>query len=346
MLINMGAIMSFFDKIQHGVVVKPLFVILHSGPGVGKTEFGRSFPSPHFFDLEESSHALNVSRTRPKSYDELMNDLEDIYRANKLENIQSLIFDPIDELARLIDWKVAEEEKKDHILKVGYQKGFEYSLDYWARFIAKLRDIRDKHNTNMALLAHSEEQTVNDSEKQATYKKTTMRLHKKISSYLFGQVEIVLYAAKERKVIKKGESVYVKDMAERFIYTQLSALYDAKNRIGLPPKLKMPPKDAYSILKAASDKCHAETESKVYKECLGLIAEIKDRDDAQSIKEFCDKQKTNKINLRMCRDRLKKRIEKENSDINNEAANDCDPSKEMDDKNNDTTNHGSQELQK
>lgn len=273
--------MSFFNKIESGRVRKPLYMALYSGPGVGKTSAAATFPNPHFFDFEESSHSLDVSRTRPTSWDEIYKDLMDIRDSQspvdpiRKQTIQTLVFDTIDELERLIHAKVAESKGKQDIGDIGWQKGFDAAVNYWAKLISITRDIRDRHNMNIVFLAHSFSKSKTDLEKEAYFARYQMALHPKASDYIFGQVEMVLFAKKEIAFKTVDDKTFAKDLKTRVLCTSLSAYYDAKNRIGLPDTLPFPKDNMYQILKDAYEKAFNETPGTVLKECL---LELKDID--------------------------------------------------------------------
>lgn len=251
------------------------FVIVHN------TSAAATFPNPHFFDFEESSHSLDVSRTRPTSWDEIYKDLMDIRDSQnpvdpiRKQTIQTLVFDTIDELERLIHAKVAESKGKQDIGDIGWQKGFDAAVNYWAKLISITRDIRDRHNMNIVFLAHSFSKSKTDLEKEAYFARYQMALHPKASDYIFGQVEMVLFAKKEIAFKTVDDKTFAKDLKTRVLCTSLSAYYDAKNRIGLPDTLPFPKDNMYQILKDAYEKAFNETPGTVLKECL---LELKDID--------------------------------------------------------------------
>lgn len=308
--------MSFFDKIQSGVIYKPFFILFYSEPGIGKTDFARSFPDPFFFDFEESTHMINVKRHRPLSFQEILNDLDEIYARPKITEFKSIIFDTADEMERLIHWLVAEDEKKTNIKKVGWNKGYDYAIDYWALLISKCRLIRDKHQIHFIFNAHSQNFNKTDSELEATFNKTTMALNKKAASYLFGQVEMVLYGKKEVAIKHLEEKTFAKDLGTRVMCTQQNVGWDAKNRIGLPSVMPMPFGNGYNVLKEAYEKSKEETPEKVHTECIRLIEKIQEKEDHQSIREFCDSHKENIAMLRMCLEKIKIRVGGNNDTAN------------------------------
>ena len=281
--------MSFFTKGSSGRIQKPLFMALYSGPGIGKTDVGASFPKPYFFDFEESTHNIDVKRHRPLSFDEIMEDLEEIRDESEIKDFKSIIFDTIDELERLIHKQVAFDKDKASIDDIGWQKGFGLAVNKWADFISICREIRDKHNIHFCFLAHSFTTLKADIEKGLSYSRYSMALHKKAADYIFGQVEMVLFAKKDIALRQTAdEKVIVKDLDKRILYTNLSALYDAKNRIGLPPELPMPHKDTFNVLWNAYNKAFNDTAESVYKECIEEIKGVKDDALRKQMMDYCN----------------------------------------------------------
>lgn len=298
---------SFFDKRQRGRVKKPLYVAMYSGPGVGKTSAAASFPKPHFFDFEESTHALDVSRTRPVSWDEIWNDLIEIRNTDKLDDISTIVFDTIDELERLIHQAVATKKGKDDIGDIGWQRGFEAAVTYWAKLVSITREIRDKHQCHIVFLAHSFSKSRTDLEKEAYFARYQMALHPKAADYIFGQVEMVLFAKKDIAFKVKDDKTFAKDLETRIICTSLSAYYDAKNRIGLPSTLPMPRVGMFDVLWAAYEKAFNETPESVYKECY---EEMKGIDDKELLKQMQDYVNANRDDIDILKESLKRIISK------------------------------------
>lgn len=296
--------MSVFQKIKRGRVKKPLFLVLYSDPGVGKTDAGASFPSPLFFDFEESTHNIDVERIDDaRDFDEVMSYLKEILEEKEGSlQFKSIVFDTIDELERMMHVHIAKDSGKKSIDHIGWQKGFDYAVNLWAEFIGICRQIRDKHHIHFLFLAHSAHKAKQDIEKEESYTRNTINLHKKAISFIFGAVEMVLYAKKEIKFKKDSEgNVYAKDSDKRVLCTTLSAHYDAKNRIGLPPVMPMPIKNGFQVLWDAYEKAFNQTPELAYNDCKALLSNIKDKDKAKQIEAYIE---ANKKDLSIMRSSL------------------------------------------
>jgi hypothetical protein len=132
-----------------------------------------------------------------------------------------------------------------------------------------------------------------------------MALHHKAADYIFGQVEMVLFAKKEVRLIKQDEKVLAKDSEKRLIYTHLGAMWDAKNRIGLPAQFEMPSRGGFNIIWRAYEKAFNETEETVLKDCLEEIKAVKDESVKADMLAYVETNKHSLANLRAARDRIK-----------------------------------------
>lgn len=287
--------MSILNNVKKGKVKKPLFLCLYSGPGVGKTDFGASFPKPLFFDFEESTHNIDVDRLdNLKDFSEVMTALTEIleHDPGALE-FKSIIFDTIDELERLMHNHIAQDNGKKSIDHIGWQKGFDYAVNLWADFISICRQIRDRHNIHFVFLAHSSHKSKDDIEKEESYMRNTINLHKKAVSFVFGAVEMVLFAKKDVKFTKDSEGkTYAKDSSKRTLCTSLSAHYDAKNRIGLPPLMPMPVKNGFNVIWTAYESAFSETAEQVFQKCLKAIEKVKDEAIKKQMTDYVNANKT------------------------------------------------------
>ncbi len=297
--------MSFFQKITRGRIKKPLFMVLYSSGGVGKTQVGHSFPDPFFYDFEESTHNIDVKRHRPTDFEEVLTDLQEVLDEKEITDFKSIIFDTVDELERLIHKHVAKDKKKNSIEDIGWQKGYDIAITYWAELISLCRQIRDKHKIHFCFLAHSFDRSSTYIENGESYLRHSMALHKKAADFLFAQVEMVLFAKKDIAIKIKDDRAIVRDLETRKVYTNLSAHYDAKNRVGLPPEMPMPYFDGvgnnrglFHVVYDAYNKAFTETPEVVLKECLDQIPNVQDEALREQMSSFVESNKTDLSVLR------------------------------------------------
>lgn len=278
------------------------FVIVHN------TDFGASFPDPLFFDFEESTHNIDVNRIdNMTEFNEVIDGLQEILDASAGSlPFKSIVFDTIDELERLMHNQIASESGKKTIDHIGWQKGFDYAVNIWALFISICRQIRDKHNIHFLFLAHDSQKSKDDIEKEETYTRNTINIHKKAITFMFGAVEMVLYARKEVKFKKDSEGkTYAVDSNDRKLCSSLSAHYDAKNRIGLPPVMPMPVKNGFQVLWNAYLTEFNRTPEELEKMCLKELEKVKDEAKKADIKNYIEKNKKDNEVLRASLLRIK-----------------------------------------
>ncbi len=296
--------MSLLNQAVSGFIKKPLFVMLHAPKGVGKTTFAASAPSPLFFDFEESTDSMHVTRIAPNSFDDTINTLIDI-RDREVGSpeipFKALAFDSADRMEALIHERVAEDAEKDSISEIGYKQGYIYALVYWQQFVTICKEIRDKHKMHIIILCHSMVKKIEDPILNINYDKYELKLHHKAADILTELSEMVLFARKDIAFTKnKGQDkVKTFDVDERYLHTQLSVAYDAKNRIGLPEKLLMPENGAFDILWQHYLKASGETPQQLYNQCLEAIKRVQDIELKTSMTKYVDSHKTDLNTLRL-----------------------------------------------
>lgn len=278
------------------------FVIVHN------TDFGASFPEPLFFDFEESTHNIDVERIdNLGDFQEVMNGLQEIYNEQPGSlPFKSIVFDTIDELERMMHNHIAQDNNKKSIDHIGWQKGFDYAVNLWADLISICRQIRDKHKIHFLFLAHDSQKSKDDIEKEESYVRNTINVHKKAIGFLFGAVEMVLYAKKVVKFRKDSEGrAHAVDTDERVLCSRLSAHYDAKNRIGLPGQMPMPVKNGFSVLWKAYETEFNRTPEEMVSLCKTALEKVTDKDKKDQIGKYIELNKTDIEILRSCLIRIK-----------------------------------------
>lgn len=121
-----------------------------------------------------------------------------------------------------------------------YQKGPEVAIADWLLFLQKLDKLREQKKMTIFLLAHTKVTTFKNPEGadfdryQPDLNKWTWGATAKwADAILFGNFDVVVDT--KRKNDTKGKGV----IKRRVLYTERSAAFDAKNRMGLPPEIDM-----------------------------------------------------------------------------------------------------------
>lgn len=226
---------------------QPFRVMLAGVEGIGKSTFGANAPKPIFLGAEDGADHLDVPRLpQPKTW-------ADAFRAVQLlhgekHDYQTLVVDTVDWLEPLCWTAICIRDKKlndsgdPDIESYGFGKGYNAALDEWRKLLRALESLR-KIGMNTVLLAHTQLKTFKNPLGE-DYDRYELKLHLKAGGLLKEWVDAVLFANYETFAVKKdAASKFEKakgiSSGARYIYTERTAGYDAKNRYGLPPQLAL-----------------------------------------------------------------------------------------------------------
>lgn len=222
----------------------------HAVQGFGKTSLGAYFPKPIFIQSrgETGLETLIDSGVLPETpHLPVCNSWREIHDAidfliEEDHPHKTLVFDTINGGERLCHELVCERDFGGEWGEKGfgsYQKGPEVALPEWLLMLGKLDRLREQKKMTILLLAHTKVQTFKNplgtdyDRYQADLNKWTWGATDRWADVvLFGNYEIIV-DAKRNAVKGKATS------QRRVVYTQRTAAYDAKNRLGLPPEIDM-----------------------------------------------------------------------------------------------------------
>lgn len=300
--------MSMLEKITTGKIMKPAFMAIYGPSGIGKTTFGASAPKPLFLATEEGTNELDVARLQVASWGEMKGALSELLETQTA--YESLVVDSLDHLESLIFQQVAKDHGKASVEEIGYAKGYIYALEYWGEFIRTLKAIRDTHKKHIILISHAHVKTFTDPHHNEAYDRFELKMHKKASELIKESVDTLLFARKDVsfKKDKNSNKTQVFDMNERLLYTELEAAFDAKNRFGLPQKIKFPASGAFQILLDAMETSHGETPEAVIRQIKELTKRIDDKETCEKALAYAEENKTNLPALRKTMERLQQII--------------------------------------
>lgn len=232
------------DKVIKGKVTAPPRLIVYGQEGIGKSTFAASAPSPIFVQTEEGLNQISCDKfPLCRDYETLIEQMFAV--AHEDHDYLSFVMDTADWAERLIWTKVAKQENKESIDHIGYNKGYQFALDYWKDIVTGLDAIRSR-GMAVIILAHSQVDKFDDPEQQS-YHKYSLRLHKYASAYLTEWADAVLFAMTKTHVVKVGTGFNErhqarpvgKDGGDRIIRTVGSPTCVAKNRYQMPFELPL-----------------------------------------------------------------------------------------------------------
>ena len=235
----------------------PYRFIFYGPPGVGKTSLACEFPNPVIIDLEDGvppdAKPVTTFNTKKKK----VSTLEDVNDATTAlyeqeHEFETLIVDP---LMRLGDILGKEVERKNNITEweaEDFGRGVKLAKPYWRQFLNTIGKLQSERKMNIILIGHNvvdyEKDTIN-----GEYSKTYLDLPKKLRAMVMRDADAVFYVNQDvsiREVKQKTgrKTDVVTGSLDRWIYTQLSPAFEAKNRFSMPERILYRKGEGYNVL--------------------------------------------------------------------------------------------------
>lgn len=248
----------------------PNRIILHSVEGFGKTSFGAQIPNVIFGQtrgetgLETLIDAGQLPETPHFPAAETWGDLLNIitFLTNEEHDFKAFALDVLNGAERLCHEAVCDREFGGEWGEKGfasYQKGYDVAVTDWLDFLARLDKLRAQRRMSILLLCHTKVTTFKNPEgadfdryQPDMHHKTWAATHKWADAVLFGNFYTYVAGGSdgETKKAAKGKG---KGTSDRLLYTQRTAAYDAKNRLGLEEEINLgtTPAEGWANFKAA-----------------------------------------------------------------------------------------------
>ncbi len=228
---SLGAIVT-------GRIAAPMRVLLYGVEGVGKSSFAAGAPSPVFLAAEDGTNELDVARLP------LAREWEDVIDAMHLLHVEkhpykTLVIDTLDWIEPMI-WKfICKRDEQADIETYGFGKGYTKALQEWHYLLQRLDRLRGI-GMNVVLLAHSWIKPFKNPQGE-DYDRYELKLNKQAAGVCKEWPDCVLFANHDVRAKRDEKTKRVRGEASgaRFIYTERTAAYDAKNRYGLPKLLPL-----------------------------------------------------------------------------------------------------------
>ena len=228
---------------------KPPKIIIYSVHGLGKTTFSATFEKPIIARTEDGA-----AETDTVTFPNLISTFEDIESVISAlhgdHGYKTLVIDTLDWLEPIVwaglvkDQPMTEHGKAiSHIDDYGYGKGYVKALDLWRYIMAGFDSLRTEKGMTIILNAHAEIKRY-DSPETDPYDRYSLKLHRLASALWQEWADMVLFC-NYNVGIKKADTGFgnTKTRGEgtgkRNIYTEERPAFFAKNRYGLPPKIKI-----------------------------------------------------------------------------------------------------------
>lgn len=226
------------ESIRRGGSDRAPIVLLHGGPGIGKTTFASCAPDAVFIRTEDGLGNLDVAAFPvAETYEDVMEALAALYDDHPYRTV---VLDSTSALEPLIWAKVAADHEKKSIEDLGFGKGYVLALTYWQEVMSALRGLAARGVTPI-LIAHSDIVRF-DSPEVEPYDRYQIKLHKRAFQYLYEQCDVIGFAntpvmvRKSDADAKKGRGIA---KGERLLHLSEKPAYVAKNRYDMPESIPL-----------------------------------------------------------------------------------------------------------
>lgn len=224
-------------NITKGIQRRPQKVVIYGSEGIGKTTLASKFPEPLFIDLETGSSLLDVNRIEDiKNWTQLGSTIAEIIKEKNI--CKTIIIDTADAAQRLCYESTCDENGWDTIEKPGYGKGYAVASTKFASLLSTV-DYAIKAGINVVFIAHAQMRKFEQPDEMGSYDRWELKLHKLIAPQLKEWADLLLFCNYKTNVIVGADGKAKASGAKRMMYADHDAVYDAKNRHGLPKEMEM-----------------------------------------------------------------------------------------------------------
>lgn len=241
------------QNVTTGVQKRPPRIVIHGGPGAGKTSLLADVPGIVIVPVEEGLGLLDVPHfDTPRKIEDVFDALTEL--VNEKHSYKAVGIDTVDKVEALVWDRVCADEGKENIEKIGYAKGYKFADRYWIQFY-QLLDACRRRGMNVFVTAHSATKNVDDT-LVGTYARTAPKLHDRAYALLEEWCEVMGYLYVERVRVEKGKDGSLQKTntaqttGQRYLGLEDTGSYVAKNRFGLPSRIEVPRDHPYSTLRS------------------------------------------------------------------------------------------------
>jgi len=224
-------------NITNGAGHKPARVVVYGTEGIGKSTFASRFPKPVFIDTEGSTVEMDVQRLEtPRDWQAVIDLLRDVYAEDSVP-FKTLVIDTVDWLEKACAAMVAKSKGKKNLADIGYGKGELALAEEFKRLLDGLDAIQSKHNLHIVLTAHSWVKHFDPPDMPEGFDRYELKLTKHVAPLVREWCSMLLFAnfSSQARKTDSGKAKGVGDGNTRYIYTQRTDAFDAKNRHNMEP---------------------------------------------------------------------------------------------------------------
>jgi hypothetical protein len=211
-------------------------MVIHGVPGVGKSTFGSTMPSPVFIQCEDGLSGIHGNAfPLVRDFDDFADQVGAVFKSNG--EFKTLVLDTVDALERMVWQKVCVDNNVKNIEDIGYGKGYTYAMGYWQQILGMLNKVRNK-GMHVCVLCHTKVARF-QSPIVESYDLYDLALHKNARALLIEWCDILGFAnwqvitrsedAGFNKTVSKGVGT-----GQRKLHLVERPAWQAKNRYSLP----------------------------------------------------------------------------------------------------------------
>ncbi len=228
-------------SIQRVSADRPPLVLIHGGPGIGKTTFAASAPDAVFIRAEDGLGSLEATAFPiATKFNDVMEALASLYTDE--HGFQWVVIDTLSALEPLIWAAVAAGEGKQSIEDLGFGKGYIIALDLWRQLLDGLSALAVEKKVGSILIAHSDVVRYDSPEMEA-YDRVQIKLHKRAFQLMYERCDVIGYAAPRVFLRKDGDGKNARNLGigsgERLLHLAEKPAYVAKNRYRMPDTIPL-----------------------------------------------------------------------------------------------------------
>lgn len=224
---------DLLQRITAGAIERPISVMVHGQPGVGKSTFAAGAPDPLFIDCDNRTAHLDVHRFRPDTWEDVLEVFRLIAKGEL--KCSTLVVDTLDHAEILMHRDLCKANNVTTIEEVGggYGKGYIAALGEWRRFGVAMDSVRAR-GVGLILLAHSQVKVFQNPSGE-NYERFELKLDKRAHNFLRERVDGVGYAAFGTTVVKgKDDKFKAKSTGKATLTFAPSAAVETKRFARFP----------------------------------------------------------------------------------------------------------------
>lgn len=221
---------------------RPPRVVVYGTHGIGKSTFAAQAPNPVFIQTEEGLDAVNATAFPvSQSFGDMMEAIGSL--ASEDHDFATVVLDSADWAEQLIHKQVAQDNNVATIDAIGYGRGYKAAADYWKQLLEGLDYLRNAHDMQVILLAHTQVKRFDDPLADP-YDRYQLDLHHGSASLISEWCDILMFANQQYTTVKSDVGFNQKvtravGTGNRVLYTQERPGWQAKSRWPLPDMIPL-----------------------------------------------------------------------------------------------------------